>query len=116
MCENCRAFVAILLALTSVDAWPALVNARLAANEIDAIRKHCGARRVIYTTDVSPQAAEHAKRDGALIAEAGSLGTIGVGALNEIVEPEPVEPRPGDRVAASGFNITRPEPPDFRRA
>jgi long-chain acyl-CoA synthetase len=100
VCENCRAFVATLLALTSMDAWPALVNARLAANEIDAIRKHCGARRVIYMTEVSPQATEHAKRDGALIAEAGSLGVIGVGALNENVEPEPVEANHGDRIAA----------------
>src|SRR5215467_15517975 len=29
VCENCRAFVAILLALAEVDAWPVLVNARL---------------------------------------------------------------------------------------
>lgn len=100
VCENCRAFVANLLALTSMNAWPALVNARLAANEIDAIREHCGARRVIYTTAVSPQATEHAKRHGALIAGAGSLGPIGVGALNENVEPEPVEANRANQVAA----------------
>lgn len=100
VCENCRAFVAIWLALTTMDAWPALVNARLAASEIDAIRNHCGARRVIYTTAVSPQATEHAKGDGALIADAGSLGSIGVGPLNENVEPEPVEPNHEDRIAA----------------
>src|SRR3984957_20702667 len=29
VCENCRAFVAILLALAEIDAWAALVNARL---------------------------------------------------------------------------------------
>ena len=61
VCENCRAFVAILLALAALDAWPVLVNARLSAREIDEIRDHCGARRVIYTTTVSPHAREHAR-------------------------------------------------------
>jgi long-chain acyl-CoA synthetase len=100
VCENCRAFVAILLALSSMDAWPALMNARLAANELDAIREHCGARRVIYTTAVSPQAAEHAKRDGAEIRDVGWLGPIGVGRLNENVTPEPVESDAKSQVAA----------------
>src|SRR5208283_5809037 len=53
VCENCRAFVAVLLALANLDAWPALVNARLSAREVDEIREHCGARRAIYTTSVS---------------------------------------------------------------
>ncbi len=53
VCENCRPLVAILLALASMDAWAVLVNARLAAREIDEIRDHCGARRVIFTTRVS---------------------------------------------------------------
>ena len=56
VCENCRAFVAILLAIAGVDAWPALVSARLSAKEVDAIRDHSGARRVIDTTRVSSQA------------------------------------------------------------
>src|SRR5450755_864468 len=33
VCENCRAFVAIFLALTGIDAWPVLANARLSARE-----------------------------------------------------------------------------------
>src|SRR5579863_1506603 len=51
--ENCRAFVAILFALSGLDAWPVLVNARVSARELDQIRDHCGARLVIYTTNVS---------------------------------------------------------------
>src|SRR5271155_2313777 len=66
VCENCRAFVALLLALAGIDAWPALVTARLSAREVDEIRDHCGARRVIYTTSVSSHAREHAKRHGAV--------------------------------------------------
>src|SRR5271165_3023302 len=100
VCENCRAFVAILLALAALDAWPVLVNARLSAREIDEIRDHCGARRVIYTTTVSPHAREHAKRHGAVVAEATGLGPIGIGPLNENVEPERIETNSANRVAA----------------
>src|SRR5271163_1628778 len=102
VCENCRAFIAIFLALTGMDAWPVLANARLSAREIDDIRDHCGARRVIYMTSVSPHATQHAKRNGAVIEEVAGLGVIGVGALNEQVEPEPIEKNSSsaDRVAA----------------
>ncbi len=56
VCENCRAFAAVLLATAALDAWPVLVNAKLSAGEVDAIREHSGARRVVYTTAVSPHA------------------------------------------------------------
>jgi long-chain acyl-CoA synthetase len=100
VCENCRAFVAIFLALAKMDAWPVLANARLSPREIDDIRDHCGARRVIYMTSVSPLAAQHAKRHGAVIAEAAGLGMIGLGPLNESVDPDPIETNSADRVAA----------------
>src|SRR3984885_8428184 len=100
VCENCRAFVAIFLALAEMDAWPVLANARLSPPEIDVIRDHCGARRVIYMTSVSPLATQHAKRHGAVIAEAAGLGVIGFGPLNETVDPDPVATNSADRVAA----------------
>ena len=75
MCENCRAFIAIFLALTGMDAWPVLANARLSAREIDDIRDHSGARRLIYMTSVSPQATQHAKRHGAIIGEQARAGS-----------------------------------------
>ena len=100
ICENCRAFVAILLALAALDAWPVVVNARLSAREIDEIRDHCGARRVIYTTTVSPHAREHARRHGALVEEAAGLGPLGIGPLNEEVEPEGIDTDAANRVAA----------------
>jgi long-chain acyl-CoA synthetase len=100
VCENCRAFVAVLLAVAALDAWPVLINARLAASEVDAIREHCGARRVIYTTSVSHHAREHAKRHGAVIHESAGLGSIAIGPLNEKVEPEPIDADVSNRVAA----------------
>src|SRR5277367_6061714 len=39
VCENCRALVAIFLALARTDAWPVLVNARQSAREVDEIRE-----------------------------------------------------------------------------
>jgi long-chain acyl-CoA synthetase len=100
VCENCRAFVAILFALTALDAWPVLVNARLTAREIDQIREHCGARRVIYTVAASPHAAAHAKHDGAVIQDFAGVGAIGVGSLNDSVEPDAAEQGAADPVAA----------------
>jgi acyl-CoA synthetase (AMP-forming)/AMP-acid ligase II len=97
--ENCRAFAAVLLAVNKLDAWPVPVNAHLSEREIDAIRNHCGARRVVYTTNASLHSTEHARRDGALIEEVGGLGPIGVGPLNENAQPEPVDAEIGSRVA-----------------
>lgn len=98
--ENCREFAAVLLAVGSLDAWPVPVNAHLSMREIDAVRDHCGARRVVYTTSVSVHAAEHAHRDGALVGDVRGPGQIGLGPLNESVVPEPIEADIGSRVAA----------------
>jgi len=98
--ENCRAFVAIFLAVAGLDAWPVLVNARLSAGEIDAIRAHCGARRTIFTTRVSPPALAHANRLGAVIEQLPHLGSIGLGPLDQNVQPEPIEDDSASRIAA----------------
>ena len=98
--ENCREFAAVLLAVGSLDAWPVPVNAHLSTREIDAVRDHCEARRVVYTTSVSVHATEHANRHGALVEEVGDLGQIGLGPLNENVQPEPIDADIGNRVAA----------------
>ena len=98
--ENCREFVAILLASAAIDAWPVLVNANLSAREVDEIRGHCGARRVLYTTSVSLRAMEHAKRHGAAIEEVDGLGLIGISPLNDSADQEPIDANIKDRVAA----------------
>ena len=98
--ENCRAFVAILLAAAGMDAWPVLVNARLTSHEIEQIRAHCGARRAFYTVNASPNAADHAKQDDAVIEEREGLGAVGVGPLCEGVDPEPLDSDIAKRTAA----------------
>src|SRR5665213_3091176 len=99
VCENCRAFAAVLMALASIDAWPVVVNARLSPREIDAIRDHCGARLVIYTSSVSLHAMEHAQRHGALIEES-EWGSVGISPVSEVVKPELIEQNPANNVAA----------------
>jgi long-chain acyl-CoA synthetase len=98
--ENCRAFVALLLALAEIDAWPVLVNARLSAREVDEIRTHCGARRVIYLTSVSHHARAHAKRLNSVSQETASLGILAIGPLDDAVQAEAVDDEISQRVAA----------------
>ena len=99
VCENCRPLVAVFMALARMNAWPVLANSRLSAREIDAIRDHSGARRLVYMTSVSPQAVQHAKRHGAVIEDIALVGPVGLGPLNEETTPEAVETGNLDRVS-----------------
>jgi len=49
--ENCVALVVLILACSEMDAWPVIVNARLAAPELERIRAHSTPRLVIHTLD-----------------------------------------------------------------
>ena len=98
--ENCRALVAVILAAAALDAWPVIVSARLSDREIDQIRDHSDARRLLYTATASPLAKSHAGRHGARIEDVAQLGPIGIGPLNEAAEPEPIEAARGAQVAA----------------
>jgi long-chain acyl-CoA synthetase len=92
--ENCVAQVALIFAAAELDAWIVNVNARLSSAEVATIRAHSGARRVLYTVAASPEAAQHAARDGA-----EAIGGLMVSPLNEQSVPEPTEPGNG-QVAA----------------
>jgi acyl-CoA synthetase (AMP-forming)/AMP-acid ligase II len=98
--ENCLALVALILAISEMDAWSVIVNPRLLAREVDLIRKHSGARRVFYTIEVSEAARQHAERHDADIGALRGLGTLGVGQLNRETVPEPVEVDRSRQVAA----------------
>jgi long-chain acyl-CoA synthetase len=63
--ENCVALAAMLLAASRIDAWAIVVNPRLSARELDLIREHSGARRVLLTVAISKEAEAHATRYGA---------------------------------------------------
>jgi long-chain acyl-CoA synthetase len=97
--ENCIALAALLLATSRLDAWAIVANPRLSARELDQIRDHSGARRMLFSSSVSKEAAAHASRLGAENRQVGPLQGIGVGPLNESAAVEPVEADPAKQVA-----------------
>ncbi|MDO8910145.1 MAG: class I adenylate-forming enzyme family protein [Pseudohongiella sp.] len=56
--ENCLPLLVLILALSELGAWPVVVNARMAAGEIERIRIHSQPRLVLYLLD-SAAAASH---------------------------------------------------------
>jgi acyl-CoA synthetase (AMP-forming)/AMP-acid ligase II len=100
VCENCVASVALYLACTTIGAWPVIVNAKLSDREIDEIYAHSAARRMIFTTGVSPKARAHATRLGATSVEPSAFGAIAVSALNESAAAEAVDATPEQNIAA----------------
>jgi len=80
--ENCAQQVALIFAAASIDAWIVNVNARLSPREVDTIFEHASARRVLYLTNNSPEAASHAARRGALPVSIDGMGALLAGELN----------------------------------
>jgi long-chain acyl-CoA synthetase len=89
--DNCVALAALVLAVSRMDAWAIVANPGLSGRELDQIRVHCSARRMLFTTDVSTEAMAHASRYDALKGPLGPFNEIGVGALEESATTEPVE-------------------------
>ena len=98
--ENSVALASFIFACSTLDAWPVVVNPRLSPRELDQIHVHSGARRILMTTEVSKEAAGHAVRLEAEQRQIGPYAGIGVGALNETTQPEPVTSDPARQVAA----------------
>lgn len=89
--ENSIPLACLLFAASRLDVWAIVANPRLSPRELDQIRDHSGARRMLFTAGVSEEAAAHAKRYEAPVQDVGSLRGIGVSALNQLTQPEPVE-------------------------
>jgi long-chain acyl-CoA synthetase len=89
--ENSVPLACLLLAASRLDAWAIVANPRLSPRELDQIRDHSGARRMFFTAGVSEEAATHATRYDAPVQNIGPLHGIGVSALNQATQPEPVE-------------------------
>ncbi len=100
--ENSLVMVAAIFAASVLDAWAVVVNSRLSAPEIDRIKSHCGARRTVYATAASPEAAAHAARHGAAEQDGGILGPFALGPLGDGPDAaaEPVFADPAQQVAA----------------
>ena len=98
--ENCRALVAVFLAASGLGAWPSIVNPRLSEREVDAIHDHSGARCVLYTTQVSPRARDHAARAKAVAFAGAPDGALAIGPIRDAAAVERTDGPLADRVAA----------------
>ena len=98
--ENGVALAVFVLALSALDAWSCVVNARLSPREIGNFIGHSGARRVVYLGAASPEAAAHAAAHCAAGADWPWVGKFGLGALDEACTPEPVFASSAEQVAA----------------
>jgi acyl-CoA synthetase (AMP-forming)/AMP-acid ligase II len=113
--ENSVALAALVFAGSRLNAWAIVANPRLSPRELDQIQAHSGARRILLATDISKEAADHATRLATERRTIGPFAGIGVGVLNETVQPEPVEPDPARQVAALMYTSgTTGQPSGFR--
>lgn len=97
--ENSVALAVAIFALSRLDAWCVLVNARLTRAELSMIVQHCEARALLYTVSASRAAAEHARDRPCERVELGVAGTLAIEA-REAGAPEPIEPDGRAQVAA----------------
>jgi len=98
--ENCRASIALFFAVAKTGAWPVMVNPRLSAREMDAIRAHCGARCILYPAPASAQSRDHARRHEAVLHDIENVGQIGASPIDLLVTSAPIEEPGADGVAA----------------
>jgi acyl-CoA synthetase (AMP-forming)/AMP-acid ligase II len=88
--ENTPTAAIGLFAASRLDAWAVVVNARLAAAEIDRICDHARPRLIFVTHSISPEANAHADRYRAVEAGVPVVGSFRM-ATRSADEPEPIE-------------------------
>ena len=100
VCENCREAVAMLLASSQLDAWPVMVDGRLALREIKAIREHCSPAIVVVTAGKGPAAETLANAFEAAPISLEQGGRISLSTVDPEAVPEPVFDDPAQQVGA----------------
>jgi long-chain acyl-CoA synthetase len=88
--ENSCAQIALLFAVGELQAWPVIVNARLSARELEAIRTHCTPRLQVFTIAVSPDARAHAEHYHAPEIDT-EMGPLCLSATDTTTVPESAE-------------------------
>ena len=101
--ENGIAAAILLFAISRIDAWACMLNARMSNREITTMRDFAGARRVIYTIGDSAAAAAHAATVGATSHHDPVLGAIAIGPVDETCSPEPVFAEGNRQIATLTF-------------
>jgi acyl-CoA synthetase (AMP-forming)/AMP-acid ligase II len=88
--ENSLGGVVLMFAAQRIDAWPAMVNARVSAREIAAMGDAAAARVKVFVVEDSPAAATHAAEASAESADLPGCGRIAFGPVDPAAEAEPV--------------------------
>lgn len=88
--ENGICAVVFLVAAQRLDAWPAMANARMPAEEIERMRVAADARLVVFVTANSHAATAHAAYGASEFVDSECLGRIGLGFFQEQARAEPV--------------------------
>jgi long-chain acyl-CoA synthetase len=94
--ENCAAVVYFLFAASELDAAFILVNARLSAEEIDAIAEHAQPQAEIYLDAGFKDATLHALRRQAMPVNCGAAGNARI-----VVAPSSIPPEEGHEDVAA---------------
>lgn len=89
--ENSLGGVVLMFAAQRIDAWPAMVNARVSPREIAAMGEAAAARMKVFVVEDSPAAAAHAAEAAAASAELPGCGKIAFGPVDPAVAAEPVD-------------------------
>ncbi|HEX4081162.1 MAG TPA: AMP-binding protein [Rhizomicrobium sp.] len=100
VCENSSTAVVVYFAALAIGTWPVIVNARLSDREVDEVRDHCAARRIVFTSEESLRARQHGERLGAETLALDGMGSVMLGPLNEAAAAERREAEQTDEVAA----------------
>lgn len=95
--ENCVGAVIALFAAQRLDAWPAMVNARIPGRDIAAMGRTVQARATLYVADGSTAARDHAAAAG-LATAAWPCGSAALSAIDPAVAPEPTCAEPERQV------------------
>ncbi|MCD2172242.1 class I adenylate-forming enzyme family protein [Rhizobium sp. C4] len=96
--ENDLVAPLMMFAAQVLDAWPCIVNARVAATEMEALLPVVDPRLVIIAPTPSREAATFSGRVGTTVVDAGAAGEVSVATLR-CGEPEPVKQDPAEQTA-----------------
>lgn len=94
--ENDVVVPVLMLAAQRLDAWPCIVNARVAAREMEALTAIVRPRVIIFTAK-GAEAASFAERLDAQLERYAPYGEIAVAGFSD-VQPEPLDEHPSRRI------------------
>lgn len=89
--ENSISTVVLMFAAQRIDAWPAIVNARVSECEISAMKQSLGARLIAYIIENSHAALNHTAATDTEILDLPT-GKVAFGATDAAAVPERVHP------------------------